>query len=421
MIRFHYSALDGEGKSRQGSVLASSERDAANELRDQGLFITRIQDQASTEPGGQISKRGRKRPTRSPGNFIIGTPKIGRKRLEEFTRQMATLLDAGLPLLRSVLTLKEQSRDDSETIVLEAIADGIEGGCSFSDALRTQSKSFSPLYINMVRAGEASGNLDQVLTRLADHMEKSAAIRSRIKAALAYPVAVLTIAMVITAGLMIFIVPKFGLIFAEMLGGEPLPALTEFVMGISHTMMHEVHLIFGGLAVLLVSARLLKRIPWGSRLFDLVGLRMPPFGNLVTKAAVAQFAQTLSTLIRSGVSVLQALDIVRDTSSNAVVADAVQTVHNAVREGETMSDPLRQAAVFPAMVCSMVQVGEETGRLPDMLQRIAINYEREVDNAVDGMTAIIEPALIVFLAVVVGTIVIALFLPLIHLINAIGG
>ncbi|MFT5127203.1 MAG: type IV pilus assembly protein PilC [Rhodothermales bacterium] len=419
MNRFHYSALNGEGKLCDGSLLASSEGDAAAQLREQGLFVTTMRDAPQALTRGSSVKRNRKT-TGSKRSFIIGTPKIGHKCLQEFTRQMATLLDAGLPLLRSLLTLKEQPRDDAETIVLEAISAAVEGGSSFADALRSQPKSFSPLYINMVRAGEASGSLDQVLNRLADHMEKAEQIRSRIKAALAYPVAVLTIAMGITAGLMIFIVPRFGRIFSEMLSGEPLPELTQFVMGISHMMIHEAHLILGGFAVLFLGGRLVKRTAWGRRLFDLVTLRMPPFGNLVTKAAVAQFAQTLSTLIRSGVSVLQALDIVRDTSSNRVVADAVQTVHDAVREGETMSAPLRETAVFPAMVVSMVQVGEETGRLPDMLQRIAINYDRAVDNGVDAMTSIIEPVLIVFLAVVVGTIVIALFLPLIHIISTIG-
>lgn len=369
-------------------------------------------------PAGPGKRRNRKSSKR--GAFIIGTPAINRKRLQEFTRQMATLLDAGLPLLRSVHTLREQSRDESEVIVLDAIGSAIEGGSSFSEALRTQPKSFNPLYINMARAGEASGNLDEVLTRLADHMEKAAQIRSRIKAALAYPVVVLSIAIIITMGLMVFIVPRFAAIFAEMLAGEPLPALTEFVLSISHMLMNDIHLIVGGMIGLVMAMRLAKRTKMGGRLFDLVSLRMPPFGNLVTKAAVAQFAQTLSTLIRSGVSVLQALEIVRDTSSNTVVASAVQTVHDPVREGETMSDPLREAAVFPAMVVSMVQVGEETGRLPDMLQRIATNYEREVDNAVDGLTSIIEPALIVFLAVVVGTIVIALFLPLIKIISLMG-
>ena len=416
MNRFLYSALDGDGKLREGSVSASSEREAAQQLREQGLFVTSIDEQ--NKPSKRSVTRGRSRkPRKRSASFIIGTPSIPRKRLEEFTRQMATLLDAGLPLLRSVLTLKEQSRDDGEAIVLGSIAEAIEGGSSFSEALRTQPKSFSPLYINMVRAGEASGNLDEVLCRLADHMEKAAQISSKIKAALAYPAVVLTIATAITTGLMIFIVPKFAAMFHDMLGGAPLPWLTEFVLGISHMMMNQIHLIVAGIIAAVIAFRVARRTRLGGHLFDLVALRMPPFGGLVTKAAVAQFAQTLATLIRSGVSVLQALDIVRDTSSNVVVANAVQTVHDAVKEGETMSAPLREAAVFPAMVVSMVQVGEETGRLPDMLQRIATNYERQVDNAVDGLTSIIEPVMIIVLAVLVGTIVIALFLPMIGIID----
>ena len=353
--------------------------------------------------------------------MTIGTPVIKTKLLCQFTRQMATLLEAGLPLLRGLRTLEKQAKDTAVKKVVGEVADDVEGGLTLSEALAKHPKSFNKLYTSMVRAGEASGAMETVLNRLAEFMEKAQKLRSQIKAALTYPVAVLTIALAITSGLMIFIVPKFAKMFDEMLAGEPLPALTQFVMVISHTMQTKAPQGAGVIFALIVCFKLLLKTKKGSYFFDLLSIKTPPINQLVTKVSVARFCSTLGTLMSSGVSVLNALLITRDTTGNQVVANAVQTVHDSVREGEGITRPLESTKVFPGMVVSMIEVGEETGALPDMLNRIAVTYEEEVDRTVEALTSLIEPVMIVFLAIIIGGIVIALFMPLIKLIDSLGG
>jgi type IV pilus assembly protein PilC len=426
MGKFSYVAMDAAGKEKKGTIDAENEADAASKLKNQGLFPTSIsQAKAGGGGGGSKKAKGPKNRKGKGGGMNIqlsfGTPKITTKNLCTFTRQMATLLDAGLPLVRGLRTLERQAQDPAVGKVVGEVADSVESGMTFSEALAGHPKSFDKLYVNMVRAGEASGAMEQVLNKLAEFMEKAARLRSKIKTALVYPVVVLVIALTITSGLMIFIVPKFAKIFSEMLAGEPLPPLTSFVIGISDMMLHKgyIPLIVG--AILIVIYKQAKKTKGGSYFFDLVAIKTPPFSDLVTKSSVARFCSTLGTLMSSGVSVLNALIIVRDTVGNAVVSQAVQVVHDAVKEGEGMSKPLASTEVFPPMVVSMIEVGEETGALPEMLERIAKQYEEEVDNAVEAMTSLIEPAMIIFLAIVVGGIVIALFLPLIKLIEQLGG
>lgn len=424
MPYYQYAAMDGQGKEKRGKVEADTENDAASKLKEQGLFPTNIA--LAKSGGGNKAKGAGKKTAKKKGggfnmNISFGAPKIRLKLLCTMTRQLATLLDAGLPLVRALRTLEKQSKDPAMNTVIGDVADSVEGGLTFSEALNGHPKSFNKLYINMVRAGEASGAMEQVLNRLAEFMEKAQRLKGKIKAAMTYPVVVLVIALVITSGLMVFIVPKFATIFSDMLSGEPLPALTEFVMKISYVMRERAPLAIGVLIVVIIIFRMLLRTKGGAYIFDLVAIKMPPFGGLVTKTSVARFCSTLSTLMSSGVSVLNALQIVRDTAGNEVVARAVQVVHDAVKEGEGMTKPLESTQVFPAMVVSMIEVGEETGALPEMLSRIAKSYEEEVDNAVEAMTSLIEPIMIIMLAVIVGGIVIALFLPLIKLIETLGG
>jgi type IV pilus assembly protein PilC len=422
MPKFNYVAMDGNGKERKGNINAETDNEAVAKLKEQGLFPTSI-TQAKDDDSGKKGKKGAKNRKKKGGglNITIGTPQVTTKQLMLFTRQLATLLDAGLPLVRGLRTLERQSNDPVVEGILCDVADAVEGGQTFSESLSGHPKSFTKLYVNMVRAGEASGAMELVLNKLAQFMEKSAKLKAKVKAALTYPIAVLTIALTITAGLMIFIVPKFAKIFDEMLAGEPLPELTEFVMMISHFLKTKAHygVVMG--IVFVIVFNMFKKTKFGSRLIDMICIKMPPMGGLVTKVSVARFCSTLGTLMSSGVSVLNALQIVRDTATNSVVADAVQVVHDAVKEGEGMSKPLESTGVFPGMVVSMIEVGEETGALPEMLARIAINYEEEVDQAVEAMTSLIEPIMIIFLAIVVGGIVIALFLPLIKLIDTLGG
>lgn len=420
MPRFKYTAMDGRGKEKKGRIDAETEQDAASKLKQQGLFPTSIAEIGIQ--GAQGQAKGGKKKGGGLGSITIGTPKLKPKVLTTFTRQLATLLDAGLPLVRALRTLEKQAKRD---VVLRQIvgdlANSVEGGGTFSEALSAHQKSFSKLYINMVRAGEASGAMENVLNRLAEFMEKAQRIAGKIKSAMVYPTIVLTVALSITAGLMVFIVPKFAKIFEEMLPGEGLPPLTQTVIAISDFMREQFTLMVLIIVGVVVGLKLLRKTRIGGLITDYVMLKMPPFSALTVKSVVARFCRTLGTLMQSGVAVLQALQIVRDTAGNEVVSRAIQSVHDAVKEGEGMSRPLEAANVFPGMVVSMIEVGEETGALPEMMNRIADTYEEEVDNAVEALTSLIEPIMIVFLAVVVGGIVIALFMPLVKLIDQLGG
>ena len=300
---------------------------------------------------------------------------------------------------------------------MAGLATSVEGGGTFSEALTQYPSIFNKLFINMVKAGELGGVLEIVLTRLAEFQEKSEKIKGKIVSAMFYPVVVLFIAISILTFLLVFIVPKFQQIFTEMLGGKPLPALTQFVIDASDFLKNHYIVVFGLIAALVVSFNLFRASKAGQIIIDRFIFNAPVFGSLIQKTSIARFTRTLGTLVSSGVPILQALQITKETSGNAVVAAAIEKVHDAVREGENVVTPLEASGIFPPMVISMVQVGEETGKLPDMLIKVADVYEEEVDNAVAGLTSLLEPIMIVFLAVIVGVIVIALFLPLVSIIE----
>lgn len=323
--------------------------------------------------------------------------------------------------MRCIEVLKKQKMAPALMDCLNGISDGIAGGGTFSDALTAYPKIFDNLYVNMVKAGEAGGVLEVVLGRLAEFAEKAEKIKNKVKGAMIYPSVVLFAAIGITGFLMVAVIPKFQQVFNDILGGQQLPAVTEFVMSCSDFVQHNgLQVVIGAFAIW-VLYKLFGKTKFGAMKLDQMRLAMPVTGTLVKRTAIAQVTRTLGTLLSSGVPILQALVIVRDTTANLVVRGALQSVHDAVKEGESMTDPLAASGVFPPMVVSMVQVGEETGALPDMLGRIANTYDDEVDNAVAGLTAAIEPALIIFLAVVVGTIVIAMFLPMIKIISSVSG
>ena len=414
MPRFQYTAMDGAGKEKKGFIEADTDVAATAQLKQQGLFPTSVV-QAKTGGGKGGAGVGM--------GFGLAAPKISTKALTTTTRQLATLLQAGLPLVRAIRTLERQAKgsDPSLNKVLGNLADQVEGGATFSEALSGHPKSFNKLYVSMVRAGEASGAMEVVLVRLAEFMEKAARIAGKVKSALMYPIAVLFIAGTITAGLMIFIVPKFSKMFDEMLPGEPMPAITTFVVGCSNAMANHALSVFAGFVVFIILFKIFLKTKVGVYCFDFIALKMPPFSALVVRNVSARFCRTLGTLMASGVAVLQALQIVKDTAGNELVARAIQDVHDAVKEGEGMTKPLEKSGVFPLMLCSMVEVGEETGTLPDMLNRVAAVYEEEVDRAVEALTSMIEPLMIAFLAVVVGGIVIAMFAPLVKMIDKLGG
>jgi type IV pilus assembly protein PilC len=297
----------------------------------------------------------------------------------------------------------------------------VEGGTTFSEALSQHPKAFNKLYVNMVKAGELGGVLELVLTRLAEFAEKSQRIKGKVTSAMVYPLVVLTIAVGIVTFLMLFIVPKFEAIFKDMLGGRPLPFITQMVMDLSRLIQGNFILIAIGIAVLVFALRSSMKLPAVAAALDTYTLKIPLFGDMLTKTSVARFSRTLGTLVSSGVPILQALQITRDTAGNLRVSKAVENIHDNVKEGESMVSPMEASGIFPPMVVSMVQVGEETGQLPDMLTKVADVFEEEVDNAVAGLTSMLEPVMIVMLALVVGTIVVALFLPLITIIQDLTG
>jgi type IV pilus assembly protein PilC len=293
----------------------------------------------------------------------------------------------------------------------------VQSGSTCSDALALHQKIFNNLYVNMVKAGEVGGVLELVLTRLSEFQEKAARIRNKVLSAMVYPIIVMTMAIGILCFLLVFIVPRFEVIFHDLLGDKPLPPVTRFVLGVSDLMQHQGLVLLGAVVAIVVIYNFVGRTRRGRLVIDNFKLRMPLFGNLNRKTAISRFARTLGTLVTSGVPILQALNITHETAGNAAIARAIARVHDSVKEGESIVQQLEASKVFPPMVVSMVDVGEETGKLPEMLLKIAEVYDDEVDNAVVALTSMLEPIMIVFLAVIVGTIVLALFTPLISIIT----
>lgn len=368
----------------------------------------RERDAAGVPPCGKPAPPRRRR--------RFGRP-IDAGSLAAFTRQLATLLRAGLPLLRSLEVLARQERRPRAREVIEELAEMIRTGGNLSDGLAAQERIFDRLYLNMVRAGEAGGVLDVVLERLALFMEKAQRTRGRIRTAMVYPVIIVGVATTIVAVLMVAVVPKFEDIFAGLLKGQPLPALTQGLLNVSQLVMTHFWLLLALPPAGFALVRLVVATRRGQRWRDTLLIRLPVLGEVSLKAAVARFARTLGTLLAAGVPILQALVITRHTCGNLLVADALEVVHRRVKEGDSVTRPIEGARLFPGMVTSMIAVGEETGALPAMLTRIADIYDEEVDNAVTGLTTLIEPLMIVLMALVVGTIVIALFLPLVGIIE----
>jgi type IV pilus assembly protein PilC len=423
MPRFTYVALDARGQESTGLVEAASTNEAIGELRRAGYFPTHVYEEEAT--GAVTKKTARQKPKApradrkaSSKNIVLFQRKtVKPKVLMIFTRQLATLIDAGLPLLRGLNVLAKQERDSVLKGTINKLADSIQGGSTFSEGLAQHPRIFNDLYVNMVKAGELGGVLEVVLTRLAEFQEKAQKIKNKVVAAMVYPIIVLVLALGIMTFLLVFIVPRFQAIFHDMLGDKPLPAITLFVIAISEFMQNHWAILLGVLVVIIVGYKIGARTHAGQAVLDRVKLRMPLFGDLIRKTSISRFSRTLGTLVTSGVPILQALTITRETAGNSVISRAISQVHDSVKEGESIMVPLETSGAFPPMVISMIDVGEETGQLPEMLLKIAEVYDDEVDNSVAAITSLLEPIMIVFLAVVVGTIVIALFMPLISIIS----
>jgi len=420
MPRYNYVALDARGQETSGTLDAESQTAAVGQLRQAGYFPKSIVEE------GKGPKVKAKSPAKAAGGakkqLSINIPFLQKKTIKPktlmiFTRQLATLIDAGLPLLRGLTVLAKQEPDPVLKRVIGNLAESVQGGGTFSESLGGHPRIFNKLYVNMVKAGELGGVLELVLIRLAEFQEKAQKIKNKVVAAMFYPIIVLVIAIVILAFLLVFIVPKFEAIFADMLGGKPLPALTQFVIAASNLVKNNAIAIVGVIVAFVFLYKLAAKTKQGMVFIDTVKLKAPLFGDLTRKSSISRFSRTLGTLVTSGVPILQALNITRETAGNTIIANAITKVHDSVKEGESIVNPLEASGVFPPMVISMIDVGEETGQLPEMLLKVAEVYDDEVDNAVAGLTSLLEPIMIVFLAVVVGAIVIALFLPLISIIT----
>ena len=431
MPKFSYVAMDQKGKEQKGTIEVASQNEAIGRVKEMGLFPTKIVevDKVKAKPekkaGGAAAKSAGGKKKGGGGGINIKIPGLGgkvkSKVLTTFTRQLATLVDAGLPLLRGMRVLEKQERNPTLKSIIGDLSLAVEGGSTFSEALAQHPKVFNRLYVNMVKAGELGGVLEVVLNRLAEFQEKAQKIKGKVIAAMFYPVAVLVVAVAIMGVLIVVVIPKFKEVFAGLGEGRPLPAFTQLVLNISDTVRGNIIGTAIAVASVVVAFLLFTKTKFGRHVWDKFKLKMPVLGPVVSKVAISRFTRTLGTLVSSGVPILQALTIVRETSGNVVIANAVTAVHESVKEGETITAPLEASGVFPPMVVSMVDVGEQTGALPEMMMKIADNYDDEVDNAVAAMTSLLEPIMIIFLAVIVGSIVIAMFLPLIDLMNGLGG
>jgi type IV pilus assembly protein PilC len=426
MPKYNYVAMDAHGKETKGTLDVATQNEAIGRVKEMGLFPTKIVEMDKIKEGAgkkakPTGKAGGKKKG-GAGNINIKIPglsgRVKSKVLTTFTRQLATLVDAGLPLLRGLRVLEKQEKHPTLKSIIAELALSIEGGSTFSEGLAQHPKVFNRLYVNMVKAGELGGVLEVVLARLSEFMEKAQKIKGKVIAAMFYPVAVLVVATAILLILMVKVVPSFKQVFEGM--NMQLPAFTRLVLGISEMIKDHILVAFGVAVGLAIAFMLFIKTKFGRHVWDKFRLKMPVIGPVVSKVAISRFTRTLGTLISSGVPILQALTIVKETAGNVIVSNAVNSVHESVKEGETITAPLEASGVFPPMVISMVDVGEQTGALPEMLLKIADNYDEEVDNAVAAMTSLLEPIMIVFLAVIVGSIVIAMFLPLIEMMNSMG-
>ncbi len=427
MPTYQYEALNSAGKPETGSIEASSSEEAIQRIRQQGYFPTSVREQKVK--GGKVGKKKgepKKKSKKKKGEFSINILPVSGKKLCLFTRQLSTLQDAGLPLLRSLQILESQEKPGQLKTILGAICEDVEAGSTLSDAMAKHPRAFNRLYCKMVNAGEIGGVIDIILQRLAMFMEKAQRLKRRIIGACIYPVVVIVIAVAIVMGIMYFVIPKFQEIFADF--DVPLPKLTLFMIDASAWVvgnLGEDQLLPGWIVViatpfvLWATLYLVRKTRHGRAITDKIRLRIPPFGGIVRKTAVARFTRTLGTLISAGVPILEAIMITRDTSGNHVYEVALTNVHDSIREGETFAGPLRESKVCDPIVVNMIDVGEETGDLDVMLNKIADNYDEEVDVAVQALLSLLEPMMVVLLGGIVGTIVLSLFLPLVNMIESV--
>jgi type IV pilus assembly protein PilC len=413
MPKFAYKATNKEGKNTFGVIEADNQTLAVQDVRNLGLFPTHIREaRRSDEKKALKAKYGG-----GINELYFGGLKW--KDVVVITRQLATLIDAGLPLLRSLNILTAQLKPSKIRDVLREITTDVQSGGTLSESMAKHPRAFDRLYVNMVKAGEVGGMLETVLNRLADFMEKRMALIRRVRGAMVYPIFVILAATGIVSFLLVKVVPVFAEIFTDF--GAALPAPTQILVDVSEFMKMKWWLLLLSINSFIIFVKLIRKIPIVQRLSDRVSLKLPLVGDLVTKVAVARFARTLGTLLNSGVPILQAMIITRETIANSVIQNAVDHVHDRIKEGDTIAAPLDETKVFPPMVVNMIDVGEETGSLDAMLNKVADIYDNEVEIAIEALLSLMEPAIILFLGGVIGFIVIALYMPIFSLGDAIQG
>jgi type IV pilus assembly protein PilC len=426
MATFQYEAMNAAGQEVKDEIEAPNTEEAIAKIRGLGYFPTKVRQKGGAKKT-TTAVPGAKKKRASAG-------RVSTKQLTQVTRQLSTLMDAGLPILRSLRILEQQQKPGSMRVALRNVGEDVEGGATLSEAMSHFPKVFDRLYCNMIAAGEAGGVLDVILQRLAEFMEKAQKLKRKVIGAMIYPAVVIGFALLIVAGIMYFVVPKFKQIFLDF--GASLPAPTKMLLGLSDFIIGEsvdasgkkTTMLIPGWAFIFVMPvalfiffKIVRKFKPGRVVMDTVSLKIPILGSILAKTAIARFTRTLGTLIAAGVPILEAITITKDTSGNEVFVTALGKVHDSIREGESFAAPLKAAKVVDALVVNMVDVGEETGDLDKMLIKVADNYDEEVETLVASLVSLLEPIMVVMLGVMVGFIVISLFLPMVSLINNLTG
>ena len=408
---FQYVALDSQGVEIKDEIEALSEKEAISKIRNMGYFPTKVRSKAATRQVGKTAVKARSRRGAKAGVKV--------KFVTEFARQLSTLQDAGLPILRSLRILEEQAKSGAFKRIIGYVADDIEGGSTLSEAMAKYPRCFDRLFVNMVAAGEAGGVLDLILARIADFKEKAIRLKGRVKSAMIYPIVVLSAAFLILLGLMAFVIPQFKSVLEEMVGGTLNPVTTT-VLGISGWIAYDYGwaVLIAVPIIMIILVRITRRFQPGRMVLDSINLRMPVIGQLISKVSITRWTRTLGTLIGAGVPILDAINVTRETAGNEVYAKLLGNIHNSIRQGDTFAAPLRQSKTIDLLVSNMVAVGEETGDLDKMLLKVADNYDEQVDVLVGGLMSMLEPIMIIVLGSIVMVIVLAVFLPMIQVITS---
>ncbi len=400
---YQWVAQTKKGRKIKGEIEAASEQIAQGQLRKRNLNVLKLKP----------------KPKDIFSNIAFMQPKVKSKDKVIFTRQFSTMIDAGLPLVQGLGILAEQAENPTFKNILRQITKDVEGGATLAEGMKKHPKVFDDLFVNLIAAGEVGGILDNILQRLGEFLEKAEELKAKIKGAMMYPLVVVAIAIIVISVILIFVIPVFQDMFASF--GQALPVPTQIVVAMSDFLKSKIHFLIIGIIVVAIAYKQYAKTKGGRKTIDNIKLKLPVFGDLTKKSAVATFTRTLGTMLRSGVPILDSLEIVAKTSGNVIIEEIIFDVRSSIAEGQTIAEPLSETDVFPGMVIQMISVGEATGALDTMLEKIADFYEKEVDAAVDALTSMLEPLLMLFLGGSIGGLVIAMYLPIFAMAGAVGG